>query len=258
MWFIIFFTIIALGAISFFQFDNLRNVNVNIAHSPAFSSTAEQSVQPMVSAKLQSELNASGELTAPTIVDDVKTTLEPSATLVDIPMEKEKTEFKNDTFSSSKVQLATSSDSKESTSIISKSVVSPAPKTAIKTKASLQNAATKKNANEKENDSERKNKDPLKMHAKTYDNDIALLSALVANTSKSKDDFLGNVNKNVAVKRPSTPSINLDVIERNPGDNTKNLLTRCEKLGGMEAQLCHDRICSGSWQSESACSPTKG
>lgn len=262
LWFVVFFFTIAIAVIGFLQFDNLQKLSASLAQSLTPSSTTDKNIKPLVSAKLQTEVIAQAEPPAPSTVDNVKTSLEPSATLIDIPVEKEKTEVSNDSLSNSKMQIATSSDSKGSQPAISNAVGTTSSKSSKKTKTLAQNTPAKKHAIEKGNEVERKNKDALKIPTnadknspKTYDNDIALLSALLANTSKSRGELSSNV---ASTKKPVTASINLDVVERNPGDNTKNLLNRCEKLGGMEAKLCHDRICAGSWQSESACSPSKG
>ena len=265
MWSIIFLTITIIGVTGFLQFELLQSLSVNIVTSLSSSGTTSLGVKPLISANTQSEVNESRKLVSPSIVDDVKTTLEPSAILIDIPSDIEKPIVLNEAAINSQLQKTAESDSKESQSTLSTSVGSATPKSNLKTKAPLQDLATKKQAIEKENGIERKSKNPLKMnttneknHLKTYDNDIALLSALVANTSKSREEFSSNVSNLAGSKKTMAPPINLDVVERNSSSNTKNLLARCEKLGGMEAKLCHDRICSGSWQSESACLPSKG
>lgn len=74
--------------------------------------------------------------------------------------------------------------------------------------------------------------------AHTGDTDIALLTALVAHTSKP-----------AAV----TPERSRDVVERQDGDTTTQLLARCKQLGLIEGMLCRSRICSGRWESDAAC-----
>jgi hypothetical protein len=182
--------------------------------------------------------------------------------LVDIPIENEKTVVLKDAIANSKPQTPDIKDAIQA-STTSASIIGLTNSNALaKATVAPHDLAAKKHGLEQQHSNEKKNKEVIKVHTnaeknrpKTYDSDIALLSALVANTSKSSDDAS---NITGSTKKPVIPAINLDVVERNPGDNTKNLLARCEKLGGIEAKLCHDRICSGSWQSESACSPTKG
>jgi hypothetical protein len=73
------------------------------------------------------------------------------------------------------------------------------------------------------------------------ENDIALISALISRGSDS-DRHKVKPDKHTQ-----------DIVERKPGDKTKNLLARCKNLGGLEADLCRSRICSGQWANESAC-----
>ncbi|WP_166455060.1 hypothetical protein [Duganella alba] len=70
------------------------------------------------------------------------------------------------------------------------------------------------------------------------DTDVTLLTALVAHANK-----------------PSTvtPERSRDVIERQEGDTTAQLLARCKQLGLIEGMLCRSRICSGRWESDAAC-----
>jgi hypothetical protein len=72
----------------------------------------------------------------------------------------------------------------------------------------------------------------------TGDTDVTLLTALVAHANK-----------------PATvaPERSRDVIERQDGDTTAQLLTRCKQLGLIEGMLCRSRICSGRWESDAAC-----
>lgn len=70
------------------------------------------------------------------------------------------------------------------------------------------------------------------------DTDVTLLTALVAHASK-----------------PATvaPERSRDVVERQDGDSTAQLLARCKQLGLIEGMLCRSRICTGRWESDEAC-----
>ncbi|MCU6432916.1 hypothetical protein LPB67_03885 [Undibacterium sp. Jales W-56] len=46
---------------------------------------------------------------------------------------------------------------------------------------------------------------------------------------------------------------NRAIVEREESDVTADLLQRCKKLGLVEGELCRWRICSGRWNSDSAC-----
>ncbi|MCP2008836.1 hypothetical protein [Duganella violaceipulchra] len=70
------------------------------------------------------------------------------------------------------------------------------------------------------------------------DTDVALLAALVAHS-----------NKPAAV----LPERSRDVVERQEGDSTAQLLARCKQLGLIEGMLCRSRICSGRWDADPAC-----
>lgn len=74
--------------------------------------------------------------------------------------------------------------------------------------------------------------------ATSGDTDVALLTALVAHTA-----------------RPATvhPERSRDVVERQDGDSTAQLLARCKQLGLIEGMLCRSRICSGRWDADPAC-----
>lgn len=72
----------------------------------------------------------------------------------------------------------------------------------------------------------------------TRDTDIALLTALVAHANKPT----------VTVAERSR-----DVVERQEGDSTAQLLARCQQLGLIESMLCRSRICSGRWDADAAC-----
>ena len=70
------------------------------------------------------------------------------------------------------------------------------------------------------------------------DTDVALLTALVAHAGK-----------------PSVvaPERSRDIVERQEGDSTADLLARCKQLGLIEGMLCRSRICSGRWDSDATC-----
>ncbi|MFC7653190.1 hypothetical protein ACFQT4_13530 [Pseudoduganella danionis] len=70
------------------------------------------------------------------------------------------------------------------------------------------------------------------------DRDAALLAALVAHGSSSRD---------------SATMANRDIVERQASDSTQHLLQRCQQLGMIEGMLCRSRICAGRWDSDQAC-----
>jgi hypothetical protein len=72
----------------------------------------------------------------------------------------------------------------------------------------------------------------------THDTDVTLLTALVAHANKPT----------VTVLERSR-----DVVERQEGDSTAQLLARCQQLGLIEGMLCRSRICSGRWEADPAC-----
>ena len=72
----------------------------------------------------------------------------------------------------------------------------------------------------------------------TRDTDVTLLTALVAHANKPT----------VTVAERSR-----DVVERQEGDTTAELLARCRQLGLIEGMLCRSRICSGRWDADAAC-----
>jgi hypothetical protein len=69
--------------------------------------------------------------------------------------------------------------------------------------------------------------------AQPADSDVTLLTALVAHAGKPSE---------------VTPERNRDVVERQDGDTTAQLLARCKQLGLIEGMLCRSRICSGRWE----------
>lgn len=70
------------------------------------------------------------------------------------------------------------------------------------------------------------------------DTDVALLTALVAHANKPT---------------VTVPERSRDVVERQHGDSTAELLARCQQLGLIEGMLCRSRICSGRWDADAAC-----
>ena len=70
------------------------------------------------------------------------------------------------------------------------------------------------------------------------DTDVALLTALVAHAGAPTS---------VTLERSR------DVVERQEGDTTAQLLARCKQLGLIEGMLCRSRICSGRWENDAAC-----
>ena len=70
------------------------------------------------------------------------------------------------------------------------------------------------------------------------DTDVALLTALVAHAGAPAS---------VTLERSR------DVVERQEGDTTAQLLARCKQLGLIEGMLCRSRICSGRWENDAAC-----
>ncbi len=72
----------------------------------------------------------------------------------------------------------------------------------------------------------------------SIDTDVTLLTALVAHAG---------------VPAAVTPERSRDIVDRQDGDTTAQLLARCKQLGLIEGMLCRSRICSGRWESDAAC-----
>lgn len=99
------------------------------------------------------------------------------------------------------------------------------------------------------------------------DGDVVLLSALVAHTSDPASTKTAaqkraaadararaaNAAKRKQLAKAGNDASSHDIVERNYGDTTKELLQRCKKLGLLEGELCRLRICSGQWDSDAAC-----
>ncbi len=56
-----------------------------------------------------------------------------------------------------------------------------------------------------------------------------------------------------AHRQESTAAPVRDVVLRQADEDTASLLQRCKQLGMIEGMLCRSRICSGRWDSDSAC-----
>ena len=70
------------------------------------------------------------------------------------------------------------------------------------------------------------------------DSDTALLAALVK-----------HIEAPGASARAAVP----DVVLREHGAKTAELVARCDRLGGLEGSLCRKRICQGQWGKDAAC-----
>jgi hypothetical protein len=57
--------------------------------------------------------------------------------------------------------------------------------------------------------------------------------------------------------RVRTPERRRDVVERQDGDTTAQLLARCKQLGLIEGMLCRSRICSGRWADAACRTPSR-
>lgn len=256
--------ILAIGGIGILQFGNLQNLTRNSKLNlpgflaPANSADPGKAIPSNANHPPVAQDTIEPKALTLSITDEEKNTLESSAVLIDVAVEKEKVDSLNAALSNSKTPEPSTPASPEAHSVLPSPNNSKARDTHVKAITPAPKLAMQKHVPKREIETNKKDKDLLKARAiaekndtKAFDSDVALLSALVANTSKSKEHPSGNMG-NMA-KTSVAPPINLDVIERNPGDNTKSLLSRCEKLGGAEAKLCHDRICAGSRQSETVC-----
>ncbi|MFZ6674182.1 hypothetical protein [Undibacterium sp. Xuan67W] len=93
------------------------------------------------------------------------------------------------------------------------------------------------------------------------DPDVTLLTALVAHThtttqtDSTQAKHLTNTKTQPASsgEENATASNKLKPVARKETDVTADLLQQCKKLGLAEAELCRWRICSGRWDSDSAC-----
>ncbi|MEO5794779.1 MAG: hypothetical protein ABIP34_07125 [Rhodoferax sp.] len=82
------------------------------------------------------------------------------------------------------------------------------------------------------------------------DNDVDLISALVAHTENQP---IPESTAPPQSRKAASARVNQDIVERQHGDSTVSLLKRCKRLGGTEAKLCHRRICSGASSNDAAC-----
>jgi hypothetical protein len=104
------------------------------------------------------------------------------------------------------------------------------------------------------------------------DRDVTMLAALIENTNESQAGKVNTEQRSTKKmhqpaksKFSQTSTVNLsesvqgrDVVERRPNDSSEALLQRCKQLGFIEGQLCRWRICSGRWESDSACKASAG
>lgn len=266
IWGLALLIILAIGGIDILLFGNLQNLTRNSKLNlpdflaPANSADPGKAIPSNANHPPVAQDTIEPKALTLSITDEEKNAQESSAVLIDVAVEKEKVESLNAALSNSKSPEPSIPASPEAHSVLPTANNSKAQDTHVKAITPEPKVAIQKQVPKREIETNKKDKDLLKTRAiaekndaKAFDSDVALLSALVANTSKSKEHPSGNMVNIANTKTSIAPPINLDVIERNPGDNTKSLLSRCEKLGGAEAKLCHDRICAGSRQSETVC-----
>jgi hypothetical protein len=94
------------------------------------------------------------------------------------------------------------------------------------------------------------------------DSDVNILTALVSHgdsvteppktkeTAKSRQQAKKKAAEPVLAQNTSDGP---DIVERKSGDSTAGLLQRCKQLGMIEGELCRWRICSGRWDTDTAC-----
>lgn len=94
------------------------------------------------------------------------------------------------------------------------------------------------------------------------DSDVNILTALVSHgdsvnepakpkeTAKSRQQAKKKAAEPVLAQNSADGQ---DIVERKNGDNTSALLQRCRQLGMIEGELCRWRICSGRWDTDTAC-----
>ncbi len=102
---------------------------------------------------------------------------------------------------------------------------------------------------------------------KGKDSDVDLIAALVAHVSHgdaAHKEIKRNVGKaasearmtNGGAKRERRIDSARDIVVRNDGDSTEELVARCRALGLIEGELCRLRICSGLWGRDPSCPGT--
>jgi hypothetical protein len=101
-----------------------------------------------------------------------------------------------------------------------------------------------------------------KAGAQPSDSDVNILTALVSHgdsvneppkakeTAKSRQQAKKKAAEPVLAQNASDGP---DIVERKAGDSTGGLLQRCKQLGMIEGELCRWRICSGRWDTDTAC-----
>ncbi|PFH08291.1 hypothetical protein BCF11_0644 [Collimonas sp. PA-H2] len=105
---------------------------------------------------------------------------------------------------------------------------------------------------------------PAKAASTPPDSDVNILSALVSHgdsvnepakpakeTAKSRQQAKKKAAEPVLAQNASDGGP--DIVERKSGDSTAGLLLRCRQLGMIEGELCRWRICSGRWDTDTAC-----
>lgn len=105
---------------------------------------------------------------------------------------------------------------------------------------------------------------PAKAASTPPDSDVNILSALVSHgdsvnelakpakeTAKSRQQAKKKAAEPVLAQNASDGGP--DIVERKSGDSTAGLLQRCRQLGMIEGELCRWRICSGRWDTDTAC-----
>ncbi|HWW99553.1 hypothetical protein [Collimonas sp.] len=109
---------------------------------------------------------------------------------------------------------------------------------------------------------------PAKAPSAAPDSDVNILTALVSHgdsvnepakpakeTAKSRQQAKKKAAEPVLAQNTSDGGP--DIVERKNGDSTAGLLQRCRQLGMIEGELCRWRICSGRWDTDTACKVNK-
>ncbi|AIY42726.1 Tail fiber protein [Collimonas arenae] len=103
---------------------------------------------------------------------------------------------------------------------------------------------------------------PVKAGSAPADSDVNILTALVSHgdsvteppktkeTAKSRQQAKRKAAEPVLAQNTADAP---DIVERKSGDSTAGLLQRCKQLGIIEGELCRWRICSGRWDTDTAC-----
>ncbi|WP_211470323.1 hypothetical protein [Collimonas humicola] len=103
---------------------------------------------------------------------------------------------------------------------------------------------------------------PAKTASTPPDSDVNILTALVSHgdsvnepakpkeTAKSRQQAKKKAAEPVLAQNSADGP---DIVERKAGDSTAGLLQRCRQLGMIEGELCRWRICSGRWDTDTAC-----